>query len=137
MNALRRLLAILSLAALTAGCTPGVGASELEVGPTATPASKAAVTVTSLPLAQPAVCQNTYISHTLPFSTGYRMREISTYASNGAGLAINDLDGDGDLDIVFASVDRESVILWNQGGLKFKEESLDDRFTRGVSIVDV
>lgn len=66
-----------------------------------------------------------------------RMRDIATYASNGAGVAANDLDGDGDLDLVFASVDRESAILWNQGGLKFTEEPLDDRFTRGVNIVDV
>ncbi len=73
----------------------------------------------------------------LPFATGLRLREIGTYISNGAGVAVNDLDDDGDLDLVFASVDRESAILWNQGDLVFEAEPLDDRFTRGVAIVDV
>jgi enediyne biosynthesis protein E4 len=73
----------------------------------------------------------------LGVSNGMRMREINTYASNGAGLAINDLDGDGNLDIVLASTDRESTILWNEGGLKFSAEPLDDRFTRSANIIDV
>ncbi len=82
-------------------------------------------------------CQGSFITHTLPFSTGTRLRELNTYESNGAGVAVNDLDGDGDLDLVFASIDRESTILWNNGALKFTAQSLADRFTRGVAIVDV
>ncbi len=77
------------------------------------------------------------MTHNLDFTTGMRLREISTYISNGAGVAANDLDNDGDLDLVFASVDRESTILWNDGGLSFTTETLDDTFTRGVAIVDV
>ena len=81
------------------------------------------------------------MTHKLPFATGTRLREIGTYVSNGAGVAVNDLDGDGDLDLVFASVDGQNTILWNEGqgkdGLQLTEEELDDRFGRGVAVVDV
>ena len=86
-------------------------------------------------------CTGAFVTHKLPFATGTRLREIGTYVSNGAGVAVNDLDGDGDLDLVFASVDGQNTILWNEGqgkdGLRFKEEDLDDRFGRGVAVVDV
>ncbi len=95
------------------------------------------VTTTQTDLASPAPCEGRFVAHTLAASNGVRMREIRMYISNGSGLAINDLDGDGRLDIVFASVDRESTILWNKGGLNFEAESLNDLFTRGVNIVDV
>lgn len=95
------------------------------------------VQVAEQSLASTTDCEGRFVTHTLPFATGVRMREINTYESNGAGLAINDLDGDGLLDIVFASVDREATILWNEGGLKFRPEPLSARFTRAVNIVDV
>jgi enediyne biosynthesis protein E4 len=82
-------------------------------------------------------CEGQFIAHNLGISNGVRMREINTYASNGAGVAVNDLDGDGLLDIVLASTDRESTILWNKGNLQFRAEALDDRFTRAVNIIDV
>ncbi len=97
----------------------------------------ASATVATKLLTSPDNCQGSFVTHTLPFSTGTRLRELNTYESNGAGVAINDLDGDGDLDLVFASIDRESAILWNNGGLKFTAQPLADRFTRGVAIVDV
>jgi len=94
-------------------------------------------TITQSMLVNTGNCTDSFTTHNLDFSTGTRMREINTYESNGAGVAVNDLDGDGDLDLVFASVDRESTILWNQGNLTFTPEALDDLYTRAVAIVDV
>lgn len=82
-------------------------------------------------------CGDHFVVHNLPFATGVRMREIYTYESNGAGLTANDLDRDGDLDLVFASVDREATILWNEGGLRFTPEPLADSFARAARSVDV
>lgn len=95
------------------------------------------VTVSQRVLTPSTACADHFVTHTLPFATGARLREINTYESNGAGLAVNDLDDDGDLDLVLASIDSESAILWNEGGLNFTPERLADRFTRSVAIVDV
>jgi hypothetical protein len=82
-------------------------------------------------------CIGHFVPHKLSFANGLRVREIGLYLNNGSGLAINDLDDDGDLDIVFAGVDRDVGIFWNQGNMIFEEEILDERFPRGVMIVDV
>ena len=95
------------------------------------------VTTQTKPFAPQSACAGTFVTHKLPFATGTKLREIGTYISNGSGVAVNDLDADGDLDLVFASVDGDSEILWNEGGLKFREEVLADKFTRGAAIVDV
>lgn len=87
--------------------------------------------------AAPEACSGSFVTHRLDFATGTRAREIGTYLSNGAGVAANDLDNDGDLDLVFASVDGQSAILWNEGGLQFRTEELEDRLTRGVATVDI
>jgi len=95
------------------------------------------VDVSVQPLVNATDCENRFVEHRLPFATGIRIREINTYESNGAGVAANDLDGDGDLDLLFASIDNNAEILWNEGELNFREESLSIRYTRGVQIVDV
>jgi len=104
-----------------------------EIGATANVPVETAVTA----LVPATACQGHFVTHTLPFATGTRLREIKTYESNGAGVAVNDLDQDGDLDLVFASIDRESTILWNDGALTFTAEALDDHLSRGVATVDV
>ena len=101
------------------------------------PLRAVAATVAATPFAAEGGCSDSFVTHRLDFTTGTRLREISTYISNGAGVAANDLDNDGDLDLVFASVDREAEILWNDGDLTFTPETLDDRFGRGAAIVDV
>ena len=63
---------------------------------------------------------------------------IGFYDSNGAGLAVNDLDGDGLLDVVMANLGGDNAILWNRGGLQFQRQPLPSTSpARAVAIVDV
>ncbi len=101
------------------------------------PPRAVSATIAKAALAEESGCSAAFVTHRLDFTTGTRLREINTYISNGAGVAANDLDNDGDMDLVFASVDREAEILWNDGDLKFTPQPLDDRFGRGTAIVDV
>lgn len=93
--------------------------------------------VNVIPLTPQPACTNNFATHNLDFSTGNHMRTIAMYASNGAGVAVNDLNGDGLLDLVFASTDGQSAIMWNRGQLNFEREPLPDINTRAVNTVDV
>ena len=63
---------------------------------------------------------------------------IGFYDSNGAGLAVNDLDADGLLDIVLANLAGDNAILWNRGGLRFERQALPSVTpSRGAAIIDV
>lgn len=88
-------------------------------------------------LSSPAACEGKFVSAKLDFANGIKARELGTYLSNGSGVALNDLDGDGRLDIIFASIDRPAAILWNEGSLKFTTQELDENLTRAVSAADV
>lgn len=123
----------LCMAFLLQACTRSPGTAQ---APHVTP-FPVQVRTSQTALSSPASCTGQFITHALDFATGIRMREIRTYDSNGAGVAMGDLNGDGLLDIVFASIDRESTIFWNEGNFKFREEPLEDRNTRGVALVDV
>lgn len=135
---LRTCVALLTVAlcVFVSGCpsSPNPLVDTANLSPGAVPVD---VTVTASPFTIPSDCQDHFLTHPLPFATGTRLRTMNTYESNGAGVAVNDLDGDGDLDLVFASIDREAAILWNEGALHFTPQALDDRFTRAVATVDV
>jgi hypothetical protein len=104
----------------------------------------AAANVVRTPLRAAEKCVNRFVEHALPFATGVRVREMRTYLSNGGGVAAGDLDDDGRVDLVFASVDNASKILWNEtesgsagGAPVFRDEALPESNTRAASVVDV
>jgi hypothetical protein len=89
-----------------------------------------------LSLAQPCTLQ--FIEHDLPHTTQTRGVPVHFYEGNGSGVAINDLNKDGLLDIVLGNLKGANTILWNQGGLHFRpEEFAITGRTRSVSLVDV
>jgi hypothetical protein len=83
------------------------------------------------------VCSGTFIPHDLPHTTTTRAPLARFYESNGSGLAINDLNQDGLLDIVLGNLHGQNTILWNRGKLKFQAQSFGDGRTRAVNLVDV
>lgn len=85
-----------------------------------------------------AACTDTFIEHTLPHTTVTR-GNARFYESNGSGLAVNDLNNDGLLDVVMGNLGGLNQVLWNQGDLTFRAESLPGARgqTRAVQTVDV
>lgn len=81
-------------------------------------------------------CSGTFVEHSLDHIT-IADEPIGMFESNGSGLAINDLNNDGLLDIVFANIDEPESILWNEGDLNFTRQELNiPGVTRSVVILD-
>src|SRR5207244_184161 len=95
------------------------------------------VAVAAESLAAPAQCSDRFVTHTLDHVTLASLDVPHLFESNGAGLAINDLNGDGLLDVVLANLHGPASILWNEGNFTFRKENLPEEDTRAVSIVDV
>ncbi len=85
----------------------------------------------------PHPCQDRFIAHTLDHVTSIQGDVVRTYDGNGAGLAVNDLDRDGDLDLVLANLAGPNAIFWNQGNLSFRKQEFPHGQSRGVSAVDI
>lgn len=116
--------------------TPFVHVSAQES--TARPAGQtASVAVEQTPLVAPAVCQDRFITHTLDHVTAIEGNVVQMFEANGAGAAVGDLDGDGDLDLILGNHDGDDSIFWNEGALNFRKEAFSTGKTRDVKIVDV
>lgn len=103
-----------------------------------TPRSSAAATVTTNKLAVPSPCTGQFIPHDLDHITTASGGIVRLFDSNGAGLAVGDLDGDGDMDLVLADLAGPVAIFWNQGDLVFTKTSVDlVRRARAVNLTDV
>ena len=86
---------------------------------------------------EPTTCSNTFVKHTLEHTTRAHGPEVTFYDSNGAGVAVGDLDDDDDLDIVLANLNGKNSILWNEGDLSFRKEELGYGNARAVQLIDV
>lgn len=97
------------------------------------------VTFKTLPFNQAAVsCSGRFIAHDLDhITTVPGGDEVRMFEANGGGVALNDLDNDGDLDIVLANHAGLNSILWNDGDLHFRTERMLHGDSRAVTIVDV
>lgn len=102
----------------------------------AEPAAPAAISRQARPVAAGAACTGAFVSHPLPHTTLVSPQRKPIFAGVGAALGVNDLDDDGDLDLVLANLDGPSSILWNTGGLTFARQALAAGSARGVNIVD-
>jgi hypothetical protein len=97
-----------------------------------------AVSITQMPFQAAAPCTGAFIAHDLEHTTTAALPVPRLFDSNGSGLAINDLDGDGDQDIVLADLAGPLSILWNEGDLQFSRQELATvRKARAVALVDV
>lgn len=83
-------------------------------------------------------CTDRFNEILLPHTTTTRGAVVRFYESNGSGVGINDLNGDGLLDIVLGNLKDANTILWNQGAMQFRAEAFGrSGRTRAVALVDV
>ena len=93
--------------------------------------------VQQTPLLTNAVCSGQFVPHDLPHVTGAAVERIGFFDSNGSGLAVSDLDNDGDNDIVLGNLLGRNHIYWNDGEWNFREQLLSEDSVRAVTAVDV
>ena len=98
----------------------------------------APVELESRALNERGACSGEFFARELAHVTGASAMPVGFYESNGAGLAIGDLNQDGLLDIVMANLAGDNHVFWNRGGLQFEREALPSQSpARAAATVDV
>jgi hypothetical protein len=82
-------------------------------------------------------CSGRFLARELPHVTAANVERVGFYISNGSGLAVNDLDNDGDMDLVLANIFGPIQIFWNEGAWQFRPRTLFEGSARAVTTVDV
>lgn len=96
------------------------------------------ITVTETHLQSPDVCSGTFVAHPLDHTTTVPGGDtVRMFEANGSGVAINDLDNDGQLDILLGNHAGNNTLLWNQGNLQFQREEMIHGDTRSLTIIDL
>ncbi len=130
---------LLTLLISTSGCTttgPTIPQVDAATRPTVTTSPSVWVRQRSLTAPTPA-CTDTFVAHDLDHITTVPGDTVQMFEGNGTGVAINDLDDDGDLDLVLANRNGANTILWNEGELRFRTQRFGSGDARAVNIVDV
>lgn len=92
--------------------------------------------VQQTPLRTDTACSGRFVPHDLPHVTGTAVERVGFFYSNGSGLAVNDLDNDGDEDIVLGNLLGPNHIFWNEGDFNFRQEVLFEGSTEAITAVD-
>ena len=96
------------------------------------------ITTETIPFTKNAVCTGHFVAHDLDHTTTVKGGDrIRGFEANGGGVAVNDLDNDGQLDIVLTNQAGMNTILWNEGHLNFRTERMAHGDSRAVTIIDV
>ena len=91
---------------------------------------------TITPLAEPGACDGGFAAIDLDHRIEWLGGRITNFDTIGSGLAVGDLDNDGDLDLVLANLARPSTVYWNDGGMRFRAEPLATGAARAVNAID-
>ncbi|MFM2031781.1 MAG: hypothetical protein RLZZ297_546 [Chloroflexota bacterium] len=127
---MHRLLRFLPLYALTLSACAALAPAATWDGPSV------AHTLTQQSFAPATPCTGSFRAYPLAHTTTVAP-PVHLFASNGAGIAAGDVDGDGLTDLVVAHIAGDSTLARNSGSFTFTETPLDLPNTRAIQLVDV